>query len=73
MKYPNSKYVNYLSFIVYSQTSDSLKSQIIDKITYAKDEIENSWFKSQAHYVIGDYYADNGMNENALSNYKGGH
>lgn len=72
MKYPNSKYINYLSFIVYSETSDSLKSQIIDKITYAKDEIENSWFKSQAHYVIGDYYADNAMNENALSNYKGG-
>ena len=31
MKYPNSKYINYLSFIVYSETSDSLKSQIIDK------------------------------------------
>ena len=72
MKYPNSKYTNYLSFILYSESSDSLKNQIIEKLQNSKDKIENSWFKSQAYYVIGDYYADKTINNDALSSYKGG-
>ncbi len=70
--YPNSKYINYLSFIIHSETSDSLKSNVVDKINIAKDKIENNWFKSQAHYVSGDYYADISENDEAIKSYRDG-
>ena len=69
-KYPNSKHINYLAFIVHAQSSDSRKTNIIDKINIAKNKIENSWFKSQANFVAGDYYADNNKYDEAIKNFK---
>ena len=68
--FPNSKYINYLSFIIQAETVDSLKGEVIHKINIAKDKIENKWFKSQAYFVAGDYYADNGDFDKSISNYK---
>tara|TARA_B100000676_G_scaffold45321_1_gene43656 strand:- start:5568 stop:6287 length:720 start_codon:yes stop_codon:yes gene_type:complete len=68
-KYPKSKYTNYLAFIVHSETTDSLKSQMIGKINDAKNRIENNWFKSQAYFVAGDFYVDNGEFDEAIKNY----
>lgn len=57
--YPNSKYINYLAFIINNESSDSTKQLVIDKINSVKNSFENNWFKTQAYIVAGDYYADN--------------
>jgi predicted negative regulator of RcsB-dependent stress response len=68
--YPNSKYVNYLAFIVNKQGSDTTKALMIDLINDVKYKIENKWFKTQASLVSGDYYADNNQLDLAKKEYK---
>ena len=68
--YPNSKYVNYLAFIVNKQGSDTTKALMIDLINDVKYKIENKWFKTQAFLVSGDYYADNNQLDLAKKEYK---
>ena len=67
--YPNSKYINYLAFIINNESSDSTKKMVIDKINSVKNTFENNWFKTQAFIVAGDYYADNQQYELAKNEY----
>tara|TARA_B100000945_G_scaffold289157_1_gene262013 strand:+ start:62 stop:781 length:720 start_codon:yes stop_codon:yes gene_type:complete len=68
--YPNSKYINYLAFIVNKQGADTTKALMIDVINDVKYKIENKWFKTQAFLVAGDYYADNNQLDLAKKEYK---
>ncbi len=68
-EYPKSKYINYFAFIVNNESSDSLKSEVINKINIAKNKLENKWFKTQAYLVAGDYYADNNELNKSIDNY----
>ena len=68
--YPNSKYINYLAFIVNKQGADTTKALMIDVINDVKYKIENKWFKTQAFLVAGDYYADNDQLDLAKKEYK---
>lgn len=67
--YPDSKYINYLAFIVNNQSSDSTKKLVINKINSIKNSFENNWFKTQAYIVAGDYYADNNEYQLAKNEY----
>lgn len=67
--YPDSRYINYLAFIVNNQSSDSTKKLVINKINSIKNSFENNWFKTQAYIVAGDYYADNNEYQLAKNEY----
>ncbi|MFL2988666.1 hypothetical protein DBW61_01840 [bacterium] len=67
--YPDSRYINYLAFIVNNESSDSTKKLVINKINSIKNSFENNWFKTQAYIVAGDYYADNNEYQLAKNEY----
>lgn len=68
--YPNSRYINYLAFILNKESSDTSRSSMIDKINSIKYKIGNEWFKTQAFLVSGDYYADKKQFDLARNEYK---
>ena len=69
--YPDSKYIDYLAFILSKQNVDTISvASFIDKINIIKNKIDNKWFKTQAFLISGDYYSDNSQFDLAKNEYK---
>ena len=65
-KYPDSKQVHYLTFILNDNT-DTIN--VRDKIDLMKNNIGNEWFKCQAFLISGDNYSDSENYDSAKKEY----
>ena len=65
-KYPNSEALSYLGLLIFN--SDSINNE--EKINLIKNNISNTWFKTQAFLISGDYYSDIENYKTAKKDYK---
>ena len=65
-KYPNSEALSYLGLLIFN--SDSTNNE--EKINLIKNNISNTWFKTQAFLISGDYYSDIENYKTAKKDYK---